>query len=579
MNSDIENLALSHAEKLPENISPEPNNSGERLHSFSWLFVLIAQLWNLIVPLTLVLVAGRMSKDDGWETFFALLAAFVLSAYSLFYSLTFRFWVATDEMIVKEGLFNRTLRHVPFTRIQNVAFRQSLLHRLFGVVELNLESGAGAKPEAKLTVLTMARARQLEQEIRGSTSSAKVPKAPHADTQSPTAAIPGMQFDAHASTQLLHQVPLFDLVRFGLISNRGMVAIGAAFYFLSQTKLLPTNVFKEMARWLKADIGLAHGPFFWLLSGLITLAMILVVVRLASIVMAIFSFYDFKLFAEADRLRVEHGLTTRQGGATKPSRIVCFLLRDGLLYRWFNRQSAEVVLPGNLASEGGGNGPKGMRYLSPMATPEQANALIELASGVDLKDIELQPLHARAWKRMVKWPLLIVGWLVLVLLLFLALKGKWLAGLGLAFSFSGFSKLGMAFAHSGIAGTLLALTYIAFATWMVYAYKRNAAASGFALTPTHLIIRSGYFSQCSHIVPRGEIQSVTLSQSPFDRRSQMANVHVDLAAGSALETPEASVHYLPEAVARELAAALRANQLIVNTNQRSPVTLTSALSN
>ena len=574
MNLNTENQVLSHSETQLDKQSsgsevlPQQNNSGERLHSFSWMFVLIAQLWNLIVPLTLVLVAGSMSKDDGWETFFALLAALVLSAYSLFYTLTFRFWVASNELVVKEGLFNRTLRHVPFTRIQNIAFRQSLLHRLFGVVELNLESGAGSKPEAKLTVLTMVRARALEQEIRGLSSHSESETA-HAEAITPDAATPS---GASAGSTLLHQVPLIDLVRLGLISNRGMVAIGTAFYFLSQTKLLPTNVFKEVARWLKADIGLAHGPLYWLLSGFITLAMILVVVRLASIGMAIFSFYDFKLFAEADRLRVEHGLTTRQGGVTKPSRIVCFLLRDGMLYRWFNRQSAEVVLPGNLALDGGNNAPKGMRYLSPIATPEQANALITLASGVALKDIVLQPLHARAWRRMVKWPLVIVGIQVLALLVFLAIKSQSLAGVGLAFSFSGFSRVGTVFAHSGIASLLLLVAYIVFFAWMVYAFKRNAAASGFALTATHLIIRSGYFSQCTHIVPRGEIQSVTLSQSPFDRPSQMANVHVDLRAGSALETPEASVHYLPELVARELAAALRCSV-------RSPENLTSAPSN
>lgn len=548
----------------PENVSSSENSPGERLHNLSWLFVLIAQIWNLIVPLTLVFVAGRMDKDDGWQSLLALLAALALSAYSLFYTMTFRFWVTPDELVVKEGLFNRTLRHVPFTRIQNVAFRQSLLHRLFGVVELNLESGAGTKPEAKLAVLKMARARQLEREIRGGSSSTVSLDAGQADTFAVAAPAHATAFeaahaDANASAKLLHQVPLFDLIRLGLISNRGMVAIGAAFYFLSQTKLLPTNVFKEMARWLKTDIGLAHGPLFWILSGIFTFAMILVVVRLASIGIAIFSFYDFKLYAQSDRLRVEHGLMTRQGGATKPSRIVCFLLRDGLLYRWFNRQSAEVVLPGNLAQDGASNnGPKGMRYLSPMATPEDANALIAMASGVSLNEIALQPLHPLAWRRMVKWPLAVVALQVCALLLFLALNNQWFAGLGAVFSYMSFSAIGKAFAHSGIVGLLLVLAYIAFAVWMIYAYKRGAAASGFALTPKHLIIRSGYFSQCSHIVPRGEIQSVTLSQSPFDRASQMANVHVDLAAGSALETPEAAVHYLPETTARELASALRA---------------------
>jgi putative membrane protein len=506
-----------------------PTRDGERLHALSWLFVLMAQLWNLLPLLLTVLIAGRLGKNDGWELIATLIAAVTLSAYSMFYTFSFRFWVEADEIVVKEGLFDRTLRHVPFTRIQNVAFRQSLLHRVFGVVELNLESGAGTKPEAKLTVLPKARATLLEQQIRG-VSAAQTDPISTPDLSNASVASKALP----SAPQLLHQVPLSDLLRLGLISNRGVLLIGAAFYFLNQTRLMPTNLFKTIGRWVRDSLGVAHGPLFWLLSGLCSLLLILLVVRIASILHAIYSFYDFKLSAEGERLQVEHGLITRLGGGTRANRIVAFLLRDGWLYRYFHRQSVEVILPGNSAADAGNNqGAAGMRYLSPIAAPEIANQLIQRASEISLAHCHWQPLHALAWRRMLKWPLLFL-------------------------SFAALAAAGYVYLFWPLKGLLLLLLgYSLCALWLHYSCKRNARASGFVLTPSELIIRAGYFSQTTLLIPRREIQSVSLSQSPFDRTHRMANVHIDLRAGSLTVMPEAVVNYLPDNVASALARVLR----------------------
>ena len=505
--------------------SSAPDRPGEKLHAFSWLFVVIAQLVNLLPLLVTVLVAGSMSSRDGWESGAAVIGALGLSAYALFYTFTFRFWVEPDEIVVKEGLFDRTLRHVPFTRIQNVAFRQNPLHRVFGVVELNLESGAGQKPEAKLTVLPMARAKLLQLQIR-QLRAANVSADPA-----------GAEATPETDEALLHAVPLTDLLRLGLISNRGMVLIGASFYFLGQSNIVPKGFIKQIGRYVRDQFGLVHGPLFWLLSAVFWILLIMLVARVASMLMAIYTYSGFKLFADDGRLRVEHGLLTRQGGSTKADRIVCFLLRDGWRYRLFKRQSAEVVLPVNLQEQNGA-GASGMRYLSPMAKPEVAEVLIQQASGVALSAVSWQPLHPAAWRRGIKWPLGILSAL-------LALALGWLI-----------PRFG---ADAGF-GSFMA--YLLLSAWVVYSARRDAQASGFALISAELLIRTGYFSQITHVLPLREIQSVSLSQSPFDRQSQMANVHVDLRAGSALQVPEAVVHFLPTEVALGLATQLRQAALV-----------------
>src|SRR3546814_19700860 len=80
--------------------------------------------------------------------------------------LTFRYRITADSVVIDSGLLERSRRQVPFSRIHNVAIHQSLLHRLFGVAEVRLESAGGDKPEAQMRVLQLDDAIALEALVR-----------------------------------------------------------------------------------------------------------------------------------------------------------------------------------------------------------------------------------------------------------------------------------------------------------------------------------------------------------------------------------------------------------------------------
>jgi putative membrane protein len=504
-----------------------PSSKGEGLHAFSWLFVLIGQIGSFLFPIAVLVIAGSRKGDSDWEMYMGGIGALVATGYSLFYTLTFRFWVEAHEIIIKEGLFDRTLRHVPFQRIANIAFKQTLLHRLFRVVEISLESGAGLKPEAKMTVVPLARAKLLEQQVRQA-------QAHHASFDLPTTA-PNQTLDAPTSapSEMIHHVGLLDLVRLGLISNRGMIAIGAGFYFLSQLNVLPKNLFKSIGIWLRENVGIAHGWAFWLIFASLSIVLILVVVRLASIAMAIFSYYNFQLHFDGERLRAEQGLLTRQGGSSKPSGIIAQVIQDGWLYRWFKRQSLLVVLPGSIAMGENGNTMTAMRHLSPIASPNDVKKLIQTASGLDVNRLQWQPLHPRAFARMSKWPSMI--WLLI---------GATLAGV----FWIDARPVAMTFV---IALTLLIVGLNLYGNW------HDARASGWCLTDRLLCVRFGHFTQHTIFLDRTEVQSLSVHESPFDSNHAMASLHIDLRAGNPLEVPEMKIRYLPKAHALWLASQLR----------------------
>src|SRR5690606_21661307 len=74
--------------------------------------------------------------------------------------------IGRDGLTVREGLLHRSRREIPFSRIHNVVVHQSLLHRVFGVAEVRLESAGGQKPEAQMRVLALHDALALEDLVR-----------------------------------------------------------------------------------------------------------------------------------------------------------------------------------------------------------------------------------------------------------------------------------------------------------------------------------------------------------------------------------------------------------------------------
>ena len=107
----------------------------------------ITGLRNLLFP-----VAAVLFGSQGWGGaifVFASIALMVLFS-SLFTYIGwrhFKYRVGDGDIRVERGLFNRTARSVPYERIQDVSLEQALVPRLFGMVQVKFETGAGGKDE------------------------------------------------------------------------------------------------------------------------------------------------------------------------------------------------------------------------------------------------------------------------------------------------------------------------------------------------------------------------------------------------------------------------------------------------
>ncbi|MCB1561337.1 MAG: PH domain-containing protein [Xanthomonadales bacterium] len=478
-----------------------------RLHPWSWLFAVIAQLQSVALPLVAVLLFGG---GDRWQ-FWGLLAGVFIAIASVVQYFTYRYGVVGDELVIRAGILHRNRRHVPLQRIRNVSLKQNVLHRAFGVAEVRLESAGGRGAEATMRVLSVDAARGLEALIEG-----------HVDEQRGGGA-DERGVEARPPLLTLNSGELF---RLGLVSNRGMVVVGAATAAIWQ--LLPDDADGWIGDGAQALFGramAAHvGWLGWLLAIAALLLTALLALRLLSIALAFVQYHGFALRLERNRLSVERGLLSRVRASAPPRRIQFWNRRESLLQRWLGRQSLHVETAVGMQEDGASSA---IDHLAPIAPPATIDALLaRLLPARACDDMEWNPIHPRAWRRMVKWPL--------ALLVLVSAPLCWLFG----------------------APGALPLLLV---PWLLWSARRRAESSGWALNGQLVSWRSGWLDRQQSFAEVNKLQAVQLLQSPFDRRHHMATLRVDTAGAHPLSSSlRIDMHYLPEADARKLYRRLAA---------------------
>ena len=489
-----------------------------RLHPLSWLFILLQQLKSFALPIAVLLFSGR-GEQSTWELW-GLAGAGVLALVSIWRYFTFRYGFADRALVIRSGLLERNLRLIPFDRVQNVTLHQTLLHRLAGVAEVRLECAGGSlgQAEAQMQVLPLAEAHALETTIRGRSGGGLMAEAAEGGVEP---ALP----DTAASVRWLH-LPTAELVRLGLISNRGMLVVAGAFAAASQAGEDVMRTFGDAMldagrRGVAMAEGWHPGPFAWFVGAVLLLALLLAAVRLLSVGLAIMQFHDFQLWAGPRELRVERGLLNRVRSHLPKRRIQAYSLRESFLHRRFGRQSLRV----DRAASDLANEAQSVRDLVPLAPPGVVEAILSaLLPLSSWPPVRWHPLHPRAWWRVFALPALGVVLVTIPVALWYGAEGALLLALV----------------------PLLALRA-----------KLWARYSAWSLDGGVFTFRQGWLERRWRFVETAKVHAILLHENPFDRRHGMASVHVDTLGASPLEPP-LRVPYLPVAEARALAEALRA---------------------
>lgn len=254
----------------------------------------------------------------------ALLAAL---AYALLAWSHFRYGVADGRLELRSGVVRRSVRTIPVERVRGIVVTAPFLHRLLGLVRVEIEAAAGGgdKAELSLPAVSAAQADALRAAVLGA-----VPVAEQADRSVLFRATPGA------------------LALGGVTSLSYLLApaavIGVVFNLVDD---LPGNLV-ERAEDVLVDLT-PHDTLGVAVAIGAAAVLVLVVAAAGSLLVD----WGFTVSDDGERLTAERGLLTRRVVVLERDRVRGVDVRDTLLRRPFRLVSVNALAAG-LARKSGG---------------------------------------------------------------------------------------------------------------------------------------------------------------------------------------------------------------------------------
>ena len=477
--------------------------------------------------------------------------------------LSFAVWRAKTWELAAEGVrlrwglgwgpFSRRSLTIPYEHIHTVSMNSSLLDRVFGLMTLDLDTGAATSEgdASKISGLRAGEADALRAELFRRKRSAGGQTAP--DEEAETG-----EKDIASDGTLCEERPLasFSLAgrELALAAASQMSAGGQAVALV----ILLVNGANQLIEWGLLDV---VGRGDELMAGLTPVIVPLVLAFLAIVLLlgAVVSFAanlvryaGYRVERYADRVVVERGLLSRSSRALAAGRVQYVVVRQGIIRQiiGYAEVSAQVVsAPGETNGE-----PSGSVLLHPFIRMSEVDAfLAEVLSdyaGV-LGRVELGHLESAARRRAVVRA--VIWWPFAA-----ALVGGvfWLFGLSGLLESAGWLLHPVLVAAAVLSVVLLAgLVADALRAW---------GAARFGHTARELVLVTGGLTRLTVIAPRARLQRMEVRANPFQRRAGVATLSVRTAASGAdgLELRD-----LPAAAADELLAWYRPHRFIASSRE------------
>ena len=126
-----------------------------RLHPLTIIVVLPRVLKQFIIVIAFgiyQMFKGGIGGDTQMEFYATALGALVVIPTLVRY-FSFAYAVHEGNLLIQSGIITKNLRTIPLDRIQNINLTRNLVHRVLGLVDLEIETAVGGKAEASLSAL------------------------------------------------------------------------------------------------------------------------------------------------------------------------------------------------------------------------------------------------------------------------------------------------------------------------------------------------------------------------------------------------------------------------------------------
>jgi len=475
--------------------------------------------WQRTSPLAILFFLGKLIRDivkNAWQSL-APLAAFlvaykgdlvekaiiggggflvVTSLIAVLNYWFFRFQLTDDSILIRQGVLKKKQLDIKFDRVQGINTTQNIVFRALGLVTVKFDTAGSSGNEGNLPAVPRSFAESLRARIGA-------PKTLPEDGEDAAVADPLVRLDWR------------DMIYIGLADRRVYVVLALVAPLIERMGETRVNFAENYIR-EAAKSTISFGIGVSALTAITVIVGVIVMFTLISIGAAFLRYHNFELFLEGSTLRSTGGLLTRHEHSMDLRKIQTLRLTQGLVQRGLNfyRLIARQARSSQKNSSS-------KNFVIPRVSAVQAEHLRELLLAPEGDKLVQNPASARfnSISPYYMRSRILINVLVPVVLAVLLLI------------------------QSGNAAALFLLAWIPVSVPFVYLAWRHA---GYHYDEQGFVRRSGVIGFRSVALLHRKVQRVTVTQSRYQRRKDLATLRVYMASGSV------KIPFIPLALANQL---------------------------
>ena len=242
----------------------------------------------------------------------------------------FYFHIEDGAIIIDKGVLKRSKVNIPFERIQTINFQQNLLHQMFGVVSLEIDTAGAGKAELTIDALNKEEAEAIRQFIL-TERKAVIAESEVTDETSLE----------NEKGEVILNLGISDLIKIGVSQNH-IRSMGILFAFVFSTL---NEITDDITGLVESQVD-GYESFFannqWAVA-IISILLVALISFIYSIISISLSNYDLKLSLKSKGLKLVRGLLNRQEISVNKKKVQVVSWSDNPLRRMFKMYTLQIA--------------------------------------------------------------------------------------------------------------------------------------------------------------------------------------------------------------------------------------------
>lgn len=239
----------------------------------------------------------------------AVISAIALVAFLKYKNFTFYIDNQNEEFIISEGIFNKTKTTIQLNKIQQVNINQSLIQRVIGVYELEVDTAGSANKEGKIKAISHPLALSLKSQLL--------------DNENRTIAVPTDETATMVNDELVAtpfiSISFISLLKVGITSNYVKSLSLLLLFFITATDYI--NKFTGKDIFEDKDIEAYVNKTAVITSLLLFVVILFGIVLVINVFRIVFRYFDYKITKQKGTLLLSFGLINTKSTILKPEKV------------------------------------------------------------------------------------------------------------------------------------------------------------------------------------------------------------------------------------------------------------------